>query len=230
MESWWCYQIKTFSVLLAVFRGIHRSSVDSPHKSQRRGALIFLCSAPEQTAEQTIETPGFETPSRSLWRNCNANVEHFWNVAINPFDAGLVFPSSGSVVVRNRTENVWTDFHEIFNTCRTWHKTQLAKRFHTWLDCFTVLKLGVAACPLATLCKIDESIFIKFSGLVGYHTRNNKEHFGGVMFNPLDAGFACLSSGSVLVDIITGKLGNGFSWNFQDIDARNNWPDGFTTD
>ena len=34
--------------------GIHRSPVNSPHKGQWRGALIFLWS--EQTAEQTIET------------------------------------------------------------------------------------------------------------------------------------------------------------------------------
>ena len=37
-------------------RGIHRSPVDSPHKSQCRGALIIFWSAPEQTVEQMIET------------------------------------------------------------------------------------------------------------------------------------------------------------------------------
>ena len=35
--------------------GIHRSPVDSPRKSQNRGALIFLWCAPEQAAEQTVE-------------------------------------------------------------------------------------------------------------------------------------------------------------------------------
>ena len=38
-------------------RGIHRWPVDSPHKGQRRGALIFFWCAPEQTVEQTLETP-----------------------------------------------------------------------------------------------------------------------------------------------------------------------------
>ena len=40
-------------------RGIYRSSVDSPHKGQWRGAFkwCFLCSAPEQAFEQTIEMP-----------------------------------------------------------------------------------------------------------------------------------------------------------------------------
>ena len=40
--SWWCHQMKTFSALLALcVRGIHRSSVNSPHNEQWRGTLIF---------------------------------------------------------------------------------------------------------------------------------------------------------------------------------------------
>ena len=38
-------------------RGIHRSSVHSPRKGQWRGALRCLWLTPEQTAEQTLETP-----------------------------------------------------------------------------------------------------------------------------------------------------------------------------
>ena len=38
-------------------KGTHWSLVDSPHKGQWRGALMFLWSAPEQTFEQTIEMP-----------------------------------------------------------------------------------------------------------------------------------------------------------------------------
>ena len=38
-------------------RGIHRSPVDSRDKGQGRGALMFLWSVPEQTVEQTAETP-----------------------------------------------------------------------------------------------------------------------------------------------------------------------------
>ena len=37
--------------LLAICVGIHRSPVNSPHKGQRRGALMFLSSAPELTIE-----------------------------------------------------------------------------------------------------------------------------------------------------------------------------------
>ena len=40
-SSWWRHQMETFSALLALLMGIHRSVVDSPHKGQWRGALMF---------------------------------------------------------------------------------------------------------------------------------------------------------------------------------------------
>ena len=39
--TWWRHQMETFSASLALCEGIHRSSVNSPHKGQWRGALIF---------------------------------------------------------------------------------------------------------------------------------------------------------------------------------------------
>ena len=39
-------------------------------------------------------------------------------------------------------KNRWTDFHEIFRKRKAWHKKQLARRFHTCLDCFKVSHLG----------------------------------------------------------------------------------------
>ena len=49
---------KHFPRYWSFVRGIHRSPVNSPHKGQWRGALMFfLWSASEQTVEQTIETP-----------------------------------------------------------------------------------------------------------------------------------------------------------------------------
>ena len=38
---WWRHQMKTFSALRAIVRGIHRSPVNSPHKGQWRGDLMF---------------------------------------------------------------------------------------------------------------------------------------------------------------------------------------------
>ena len=39
--SWWRHQMETFSHYWPFVRGIHRSPVNSPHKGQRRGALMF---------------------------------------------------------------------------------------------------------------------------------------------------------------------------------------------
>ena len=42
MPRWWRHQMKTFSAFNWPFvRGIHRSPVNSPHKGQWRGALMF---------------------------------------------------------------------------------------------------------------------------------------------------------------------------------------------
>ena len=38
---WWRHHMETFSALLALCGGIHRSPVNSPHKGQWRGALVF---------------------------------------------------------------------------------------------------------------------------------------------------------------------------------------------
>ena len=40
-KSWWRHQMETFSALPAIFAGNHRSPVNSPHKGQWRGALMF---------------------------------------------------------------------------------------------------------------------------------------------------------------------------------------------
>ena len=38
---WWRYQMKTLSALLALRAGIQRSPVNSPHKGQWRGTMMF---------------------------------------------------------------------------------------------------------------------------------------------------------------------------------------------
>ena len=37
--AWWHYQMETFSALLTIFREIHQSHTQTPHKDQWRGAL-----------------------------------------------------------------------------------------------------------------------------------------------------------------------------------------------
>ena len=41
IDLWWRHQMEPFSALLALYAGIHRSPVNSPHKGQWRGALMF---------------------------------------------------------------------------------------------------------------------------------------------------------------------------------------------
>ena len=55
-------------------RGIHRSPVYSTHKGQWRGALMFFFNLRSNTNKRLSKHSWgwwFETPSRSLWRNCN---------------------------------------------------------------------------------------------------------------------------------------------------------------
>ena len=46
--AWWHHQKETFSALLALVRGIHRSPVNSPHKANDAELRCFLWSAPEK--------------------------------------------------------------------------------------------------------------------------------------------------------------------------------------
>ena len=55
-------------------RGIHLSPVNSRHKGQWRGALMFslICALNKRFSKQSWGW-WFETPSCSLWRHCNGN-------------------------------------------------------------------------------------------------------------------------------------------------------------
>ena len=64
---------KPFPCYRPVVRGIHRSPVDSPHKSQWRGGLMFplICALVNKRSSKPSRRRWFETPSRLLWRPCN---------------------------------------------------------------------------------------------------------------------------------------------------------------
>ena len=53
----WRHQIETFSASLAFVMGIYRSPVNSPHKGQWRGDLMFSLICAWKTGSVTIETP-----------------------------------------------------------------------------------------------------------------------------------------------------------------------------
>ena len=61
-------------------RGIHQSPVNSPHKGQWRGALMFylICAVNKRLSKQSRGW-WFETPSRSLWHHCNSkpSISHY---------------------------------------------------------------------------------------------------------------------------------------------------------
>ena len=66
--AWWRHQMETFAALLALCVG--NSPVNSPHKCQWRGALMFsLICAWKQSWGWLCETP-----SCSLWRHCDGKL------------------------------------------------------------------------------------------------------------------------------------------------------------
>ena len=75
--SWWVLwrddviKWKHFPRYWPFVRGIHRSPVNSPHKGQWRGALIFSLICAWTKLSKQWRRRWFETPSRSLWRHCN---------------------------------------------------------------------------------------------------------------------------------------------------------------
>ena len=67
----WRHQMETFPHYWPFVRGIHRSPVNSPHKGQWRGALMFslFCAWIHGWANNCES--GDLMPSRPLWRHCN---------------------------------------------------------------------------------------------------------------------------------------------------------------
>ena len=68
---------KHFSRYWTFVQAIHRSPVNSPHKGQWRGALMFsLITAWINAWVKQSWGWWFGAPSRSLWRHCNAYLYH----------------------------------------------------------------------------------------------------------------------------------------------------------
>ena len=97
--------METFSALLALWRGIHRWPVNSPHKGQWRGALMFslICALNKRLSKQSWGW-WFETPSCSLWRQCNV---------MHPKDVLVGLSRTEKVLINNRLL-WWSLQHENF--------------------------------------------------------------------------------------------------------------------
>ena len=61
-------------------RGIRRSPVNSPHKGQWRGALMFSLICARINDWVIIGEAGIETPSCPLWRHCNGDPEIYGHI------------------------------------------------------------------------------------------------------------------------------------------------------
>ena len=94
---------KYFPCYWPFVRGIPRSPVNSPHKGQWRGALMFFgdLSLNKQLSKQSRRR-SFKTPSCSLWRHCNASLGSFScsNKYLYPW---------GNIEVRKRTHQKGTN-------------------------------------------------------------------------------------------------------------------------
>ena len=70
--SWWRHQMETFSALLAICAGIHRSPVISPTKASDADLMFSLICVLNKRLSKQWWGWWFKTPSRPLWRHCNA--------------------------------------------------------------------------------------------------------------------------------------------------------------
>ena len=97
-------QWKHFPRYWPFVRGIHHWPVNSPHKGQRRGALLFsfIYDLNKRLSKQSSGW-WFETPSRSLWRNWNSVQSH------QTWCFEIVSVRSGAI--RVVSPMVWIDYH-----------------------------------------------------------------------------------------------------------------------
>ena len=76
--AWWRHQMETFSVLLTLSVGnspvTGESPVNSPHKDQWRGALVFSLICAWINGWVNNLDCWFDMPPCSLWRHCNAAI------------------------------------------------------------------------------------------------------------------------------------------------------------
>ena len=66
-------------------RGIHRSPVNSPHKGQWRGALMFYFLCPNKRLRKQSWGWWCETLSRSLWRHRNGSHIMIYGMQLTPW-------------------------------------------------------------------------------------------------------------------------------------------------
>ena len=112
-SSWWRHQMETFSALLAICAGNSPVPVNSPHKGQWRGALMFFYLCVNKRLSKQSRGCWFETPASSLWRHCNVfrySGYHLWPIGFSQTDQIVeLFLTFYTLIWRGRKANdYWT--------------------------------------------------------------------------------------------------------------------------
>ena len=68
-KAWWCHQMETFSVLLALCAG--NSPVTASQRAVTQSFDVFFDLCLNKRLNKQLRGWWFETPSHSLWRLCN---------------------------------------------------------------------------------------------------------------------------------------------------------------
>ena len=100
---------KNFPRYWPFVRGIHRSPVNSPHKGQWRGALMF--SLYKRLSKQS-KGWWFGTPSFPLWRHCNVRqITHLSFAVTTPAGRNVFTLSFSKLHLMRKTKNNVTRFN-----------------------------------------------------------------------------------------------------------------------
>ena len=161
---WWLCVVVMTSSNGNIFRvtghlyGIHWSSVNSPHKGQWRGALMFslICASNKRLSKQSWGW-WFETSSCSLWRHCNGvplrvdpwYIQHQQEIRFS-VEKSDIFNSeflSCNVILKFSTEHDWHIFSSVQNCddwtanyCYEWSRLSEI-RFHVWFRRYNFIYL-----------------------------------------------------------------------------------------
>ena len=126
---------KHFPCYWPFVQGIHRSPVNSLHKGQWRGALIFFFDL-HVNKRLSKQSWGwwFETPAGSLWRHCNATSHSRWCHQTATFSLLLALCAGNSPVTGELPSQrpVMRSFDVFFDLCLN---KQLSKQsIHWWFE------------------------------------------------------------------------------------------------
>ena len=160
------------SALLAFVRGIHRPQVDSLHKGQWRGALMFPLIRAWTDGWANNWGAGDLIPSRPLWRHCNVNENidtRRWLLWVWPFqkDGRVGF---GTLVHRNR-KNPENDAPRGYPEIRCQH---ILRPGDAYMRQWTGSPLAQVLAPLSFCLKSGNGISNTSSPVLKYCPLDNK--------------------------------------------------------